>query len=177
MDANLCVASFLGNPNVDVSTMNLANSSLLSTPLEYRCLPSFIVLGVDFAGASELVQFLKHHPKLASPRYAVNFWSGHHTINDAKGDQWRSYLREYPVFSTMEQVNKMYTFEAVPEYFMLDRAHVRRIHEFMPHLKLVLVLIDPVDRFIVWYLQSCVQTDATCSAASLETMIFGNGTE
>ena len=67
---------------------------------EYRCLPSFIIIGSPKCGTTELVSWLRRHPKLLAPHEELVYL--HRNINEADmdpwslGRAWRAYAQLFP---------------------------------------------------------------------------------
>ncbi|MEB3342411.1 tetratricopeptide repeat protein [Okeania sp.] len=104
--------------------------------------PSFIIIGVQKGGTTSLYGYLTQHPQIMSClKKEVNFWSWafNCSIN------W--YLAHFPVIPKGEI---FLTGEASPSYFHHPDA-ARRIYQFFPKIKLILLLRNPVDRAISQY--------------------------
>ena len=104
--------------------------------------PNFIIIGVQKGGTTSLYSYLTQHPQIMSPiKKEIDFWSWkfHESIN------W--YLAHFPV---IPDGKKILTGEASPSYFNHPDA-ARRIYQFFPKIKLIILLRNPVDRAISQY--------------------------
>jgi len=119
---------------------------LVSEPwsLEQVQRPNFIVIGVHKGGTTSLYNYLIQHPQIIPPiKKEMDFWSWkfNRSIN------W--YLAHFP---GIPEGKNLLTGEASPSYF--DHPNTaRRIYEFFPKIKLLILLRNPVDRAISQYHQ------------------------
>lgn len=104
-----------------------------------RVLPNFIIIGVQKGGTSSLFNYLLQHPDVF-PGYKkeVKFFDG----NYHKGLGW--YRFNYPLMTQMSDPGEQ-TGEASPSY-VFHPLVPQRIKETLPHIKLVLLLRNPVAR-------------------------------
>ena len=104
--------------------------------------PNFIIIGVQKGGTTSLYGYLTQHPQIMSPiKKEIDFWSWkfNESIN------W--YLAHFPV---IPEGKNFLTGEASPSYFNhLDAA--KRIYQFFPKIKLIILLRNPIDRTISQY--------------------------
>jgi hypothetical protein len=115
----------------------------------------FIIIGAQKAGTTSLFEYLRQHPELSLPiGKEVPFFS--HEAVYARG--WAHYLSK--AFAAADQATKWGT--ATPQYMVgglwelpnslsgderYDEHTVPlRIHEQLPHVRLIAILRDPVDR-------------------------------
>ncbi|MGD1715945.1 tetratricopeptide repeat protein [Dapis sp. BLCC M172] len=117
---------------------------LVSQPsnLEAAQRPNFIIIGVQKGGTTSLYGYLTQHPQIISPlKKEMDFWSWkfNQSIN------W--YLAHFPV---IPEGKNLLTGEASPSYFNHPDA-ARRIYQFFPKIKLIILLRNPVDRAISQY--------------------------
>ncbi len=117
---------------------------LVSQPpnLEAAPGPNFLIIGVQKGGTTSLYGYLTEHPQIISPlKKEMDFWSWkfNQSIN------W--YLAHFPV---IPEGKKFLTGEASPSYFNHPDA-ARRIYQFFPKIKLIILLRNPVDRAISQY--------------------------
>ena len=118
--------------------------SLVSQPwnLEQVQGPNFIIIGVQKGGTTSLFGYLTQHPQIMSPiKKEIDFWSWkfNESIN------W--YLAHFPV---IPDGKKILAGEASPSYFNHPDA-ARRIYQFFPKIKLIILLRNPVVRAISQY--------------------------
>jgi len=115
-----------------------------------RCLPDFIIIGVQKAGTSSLYSYLRQHPQLVpSFKKEAHFFDGGidpSVDNFEKGIAW--YRAHFPLKKSMEKGQK--TFEASPLYSFNPLAP-RRIFELLPDIKLIAVLRNPTQRAVSHY--------------------------
>lgn len=138
LDAGLCVRpAFKGTLN----------------GFQYRCLPSALIIGAQKAGTRMLLNYLTVHPRLTAPTAELHFLNRNEPSD--KGEFWRAYLDEFPAFTTHDQLAKMLTMEKTPKYMLMPAHQIRRLHELMPSVKLVVSLRDPVDRLYSWFHMKC----------------------
>lgn len=104
-----------------------------------RVLPDFIIAGVQKGGTSSLFNYLTQHPDII-PGYKkeVKFFDG----NFHKGINW--YRFNFPLIAQMDKVEQQ-TGEASPSY-VFHPLVPQRIKEYLPKIKLILLLRNPVDR-------------------------------
>ncbi len=119
---------------------------LISQPwnLEQVQEPNFIIIGVHKGGTTSLYSYLTQHPQIIPPiKKEMDFWSWkfNESIN------W--YLSHFP---GIPEGKKILTGEASPSYFDHPNA-ARRIYQFFPKIKLIILLRNPVDRAISQYHQ------------------------
>ncbi|NER07976.1 MAG: tetratricopeptide repeat protein, partial [Okeania sp. SIO3C4] len=106
--------------------------------------PNFIIIGVHKGGTTSLYSYLIQHPQIVPPiKKEMDFWSWkfNESIN------W--YLAHFPAIS---KGKNFLTGEASPSYFDYPNA-ARRIFQFFPKIKLIILLRNPVDRTISQYYQ------------------------
>lgn len=115
--------------------------------LGYHSRPAFLIIGTQKAGTSALFRFLSLHPRIMpSPRKEVDFFS--HDKLYARGYQW--YHFQFPAPYRLGRAGV--TFEATPSYLYYKKC-AARIHRYDPHVKLIVLLRDPVDRaFSAWHM-------------------------
>lgn len=101
--------------------------------------PAFMMIGQGKAGTTALFSYLCQHPRVAAPvMKEPHYWSRHFSAA-ADGDWYRACFPPIPAESAL------ITGEASTDYFTHEQAPTR-IAEAFPHLKLILLLRDPVAR-------------------------------
>jgi hypothetical protein len=100
-----------------------------------RTLPSFLIIGAQKAGTVALVNYLRKHPLLSSPRKEVNYFN---TNNYKLGLDW--YSKQFN-----PSLKKTFYFEKTPEYIYYPEAP-ERIKKFNPDIKMIAILREPVER-------------------------------
>ncbi|MBE9039617.1 tetratricopeptide repeat protein [Oscillatoriales cyanobacterium LEGE 11467] len=104
--------------------------------------PDFIIMGVGKCGTTALAKYLEQHPKvLFSIEKELHFFSK----NFKAGLDW--YKAHFP---SIPENRKFLTGEATPWYFSSGGAE-KRIFKSLPHVKLILILRNPVDRAFSHY--------------------------
>ena len=115
-----------------------------------RLSPSFIVIGAMRSGTTSLYRYLCDHPEVASARRKeLHFFDRQYP----KGVDW--YRRQFPSrFARMENKTanrfKLITGEASPAYLLHPLAP-QRAAKYLPDVKLLAVLRNPVDRAFSHY--------------------------
>ena len=117
-------------------------------------LPNFMMIGVAKAGTTSFFRYLDQHPQIyMTPIKATNFFG----YEDARDWRWAEegdppMLQNFPVktFEAYEAsfagaTNELAIGEVSPQYFRCPTA-AQRIHECIPHAKLVLSLRNPAER-------------------------------
>lgn len=109
---------------------------------EIKTSPDFIILGAQKAGTSSLYMYLTQHPNIIPAlRKEVEFWSWKYR----RGHDW--YFAQFPPLPTN---GTFLTGEACPGY--LDfYVTAERIQQFLPSVKFIVLLRNPVDRAISHY--------------------------
>jgi Sulfotransferase domain len=111
----------------------------------FRLLPDFLVIGAQKCGTTSLYHYLVEHPFIASAvRKQMHFFDN----NFDKGITWyRSHFPSYfaRYLFRWQQGQDFMTAEATP-YYIFHPLAARRIHQYLPQIKLVLLLRNPVDR-------------------------------
>jgi hypothetical protein len=110
-----------------------------------RMMPDFIIVGAQRAGTTSLYRYLTAHPSVvAASRKEVHFFDiGYH-----EGLSW--YRSHFPLRARKRYRERMRgrlfrTGEASP-YYMFHPHALRRIAAALPHVKLIAILRNPIDR-------------------------------
>lgn len=120
-------------------------------------LPTFLGLGVQKGGTTWLYELLKSHPDVYLPEYRKEM---HFFDNDeyySRGQRW--YRSFFP--SRKKAVGFSDVGEITPKY-IFDEKVPARVKKYLPHAKFIVVLRNPVDRFVSAYKYG-VQNGATWS--------------
>jgi hypothetical protein len=117
-------------------------------------MPNFIMIGVAKAGTTSFFHYLDQHPQIfMAPIKATNFFG----YEDARDWKWADegdapLLQNFPVktFEAYEAsfagaTDEIAVGEVSPQYFRCPTA-AQRIHDCIPHVKLVLSLRNPAAR-------------------------------
>lgn len=115
-----------------------------------RPLPDFIIVGAQKSGTTSLFHYLDQHPQLVgASTKEVHFFDGgldENVDNYKKGQQWyRAHFAIKPKGNRLVRA-----FEASPLYLFNPLA-AKRIHDVVPHAKLIAVLRNPTERAISHY--------------------------
>ncbi|NEP09405.1 MAG: tetratricopeptide repeat protein [Symploca sp. SIO2C1] len=118
---------------------------MLKLPTEqHLSAPNFIIIGQPKCGTSSLYSYLTQHPQiLPAIEKEIRFWS--FKPNFEKGLDW--YLAHFPAIASEQG---LITGEATPGYLDSPPAADSLLQEF-PHMKLIVVLRNPVDRALSHY--------------------------
>jgi hypothetical protein len=107
----------------------------LTTPL--RVLPDFLIIGTMKGGTTSLFQYLAKHPAIRPPlRKEIKYFDLHYR----QGPGW--YRAHFP---TRFKMDGGITGEATP-YYMFHPFAPKRIAADLPHVRLIAILRNPVDR-------------------------------
>jgi len=107
-----------------------------------RKLPDFLVVGAMKSGTTSLYAYLIQHPQISKPNHKeIYFFS---TDLYYQGIKW--YKAHFP----LKTIQNTLTFEASTDYIFVPKA-VKRIHQCLPNVKIILLLRNPVDRAVSHY--------------------------
>jgi len=140
-----------------------------------RGLPDFLVIGAQRSGTTTLFYDLCRHPQVAgSPVKEVHFFDHHFS----RGVGW--YRSFFPPTAAQERARRrggeLLGGEATPNY-LFHPAAPERAAETVPHVRLIAILRDPVDRAYSHYRKSVERRVERLSfeaalAAEERTMVF-----
>ncbi|MEZ4887178.1 MAG: sulfotransferase domain-containing protein [Chitinophagales bacterium] len=129
---------------------------------------AFLIIGAQKAGTSTLFDSLCCHPQLTrSFEKEIGFF--HRDKMYAKGRNW--YNKQFiPSFS-----KQSLSYEATPEYLFFPNV-AKRIYEYSPSIKLIIVLRDPVSRaYSAWNMfKQKVENDASRKRLLEVNAVFAN---
>jgi hypothetical protein len=112
--------------------------------------PSFMIIGVQKAGTSSLYHYLSQHPQIITPKEKEL-----HYFDTAVATPDKPYLEMFP----KSYLTKKISFDATPRYIYFPGT-AKKIYEFDPNMKFVVVLRDPVKRaFSAWNMYRQMQND------------------
>ncbi|MGL5796372.1 MAG: sulfotransferase domain-containing protein, partial [Waterburya sp.] len=107
--------------------------------------PDFIIIGAGKSGTTSLYKYLEYHPQILLPnKKELRFFDKNFIL----GHEW--YLAQFP---TLTDQSQGLTGEASPSYLFMPHA-AQRIKDFAPNIKLIVMLRNPVERFISDYYQN-----------------------
>jgi hypothetical protein len=121
-------------------------------------LPNFLILSAGKAGTTSLYHYLKQHPEIyMSPIKEPGFFAfegetldfsepGSRILNSLIITDYHQYCALFEGVSNEKAIG-----EASNKYFTVPKA-VDRIKHYLPNVKLIFVLRDPVDRAYSWYM-------------------------
>lgn len=141
--------SILGEKSYNINKQHYLNVQrkisygfhILTTP--FQPLPDFLIIGAQKCGTSALYTYLSYHPQLKkSILKEINYF------NDKFDKKTNWYKRHFPLLPGLKK--DIQTYEATPEYLYHPNV-AERIASFSPHIKLILLLRNPVDRAISNY--------------------------
>ncbi|RFN60034.1 sulfotransferase domain-containing protein [Marixanthomonas ophiurae] len=98
--------------------------------------PSFIIIGVQKGGTTSLHKYLLQHPQLIAPKpKELHCFDNYNTFNA------QEYLAKFP----KKYFSNCISFESTPRY-LYHPACAKKLYDFNPHLKFIVVLRHPVER-------------------------------
>ena len=112
--------------------------------------PNFFIIGAQKCGTTSLYDYLVQHPQVLSARYKeLHFFDYYYQ----KGEAW--YRRRLPSKAQMREARKngdtrVITGEATPCYMVFPQTP-ERVYRFVPEVKLIVLLRNPVDRAFSQY--------------------------
>ncbi len=121
-------------------------------------MPNFLIVGAAKAGTTALYTYLKQHPQVyTTPQKETSFFAFEGEPIDFQGPGDNE-VAEYPItdLATYQQqfqgVNGEQAIgEACPVYLYHPQA-ARRIHHYLPNVRLIAILRNPIDRAYTNYL-------------------------
>jgi len=141
-----------------------------------KIIPSFIFAGGELCGSNYIYNTLLQHPQIldkVQPNGYSVFDSDHYDESSA----FESYLSKFPYLEsdtlhtlTTDRDGKKRSIisgEDAPHYLYKSHLTARRIRETLPHVKLIFILRDPIDRAYAQYLEAGHAT----SGISFETFM------
>ncbi|MFK7946484.1 MAG: sulfotransferase [Saprospiraceae bacterium] len=107
--------------------------------LKKNKLPSFFIIGAQKCGTTYLNNLLGSSPFIYSPpKKEIDFFSSN--LLYTKGISFYKKSFNCPLYT-------LKTFEACPNYMYYEKA-IKRIYKFNPNSKLIIIIKNPVERFI-----------------------------
>jgi hypothetical protein len=176
LDAGLCVRTY------SIGTARSRKTGLKRSTQDIRCLPSFVILGVQKAGTRELRNWLHIHPNLTSTTAELGYLDSSGCTNpsrrrarvserkSSKGGLcnhsasklqvanrahfWRGYLDHFPPMK-VDAVRTQYTFEKTPKYLEMSKGTISRLRRLAPSMKFLIMLREPASRAYSWFNMVC----------------------
>ncbi|MCP4001716.1 MAG: sulfotransferase [Gammaproteobacteria bacterium] len=125
--------------------------------------PTYIGIGVQKSASTWLHRILAEHPEVAVPeRKEINFFSFYFD----HGYQW--YEAQFPHSAAQCQLG-----EISPSYFC-EQATPERIYQYLPQIKILLILRDPIQRALSNHRHEIRVGHITGSDLSFETGLLNN---
>lgn len=122
----------------------------ITAPL--RVLPDFLIIGAQKAGTTSLFEDLINHPCVGRPiKKEIHYFDYPENFN--RGVWWyRSHfpLMMHKFYSAAVRKEPFITGESSPYYLFHPHA-ARRVAEILPHVKIIVLLRNPVDRAFSHY--------------------------
>ena len=110
----------------------------------FRVLPDLIVIGVVRGGTTSLYHYLAQHPCIRKSAYdEIGFFDDNYHL----GLNW--YRSMFPTRFTKQSIEKKHgkfiTYEVTP-FYIYSKKVASRIQSILPHVKLITILRNPIDR-------------------------------
>ncbi len=113
----------------------------------WRAVPDYLIIGVKRGGTTSLQQYLTAHPDVLEPKAAKSS----HYFDANYAESWSWYRGHFPRQRWMDEQRAagrpVVVGEASP-YYCFHPLALERIASRLPHVRMILVLRDPVER--VW---------------------------
>uniref|UniRef100_A0A0N5C9E2 Sulfotransfer_1 domain-containing protein n=1 Tax=Strongyloides papillosus TaxID=174720 RepID=A0A0N5C9E2_STREA len=130
-------------------------------------LPDALIIGVRKGGTRALLDALSLHPMIKIARHELHFFDNNETY--FKGIDW--YRNQMPLADENQIV-----IEKTPAYFTTPYA-AKRIYQFNPNIKIILILRNPVTRVISDFTQVYyTRLSKNLSLPQFEKEVFFEGT-
>lgn len=141
---------FINHPRFWIDRLSVYNVYRALTG-HFRVLPDFIILGGAKCGTTSMFEYLIEHPDIYSPsNKEINFFNRYFPrgINWYRGNFALSAYKFY-----IEKIcrRSFLTGEATPNY-LIHPLTAKRISEFIPNVKLIVLLRNPVERAYSHYI-------------------------
>jgi hypothetical protein len=116
-------------------------------------MPNFLIIGAAKAGTTSLYEYLKQHPQIwMSPVKETNFFALEGETLDFRGPDDQNYINKFSITKIEDYLNlfqgienQVAIGEASPLYLYHPKAP-KRIQHYIPNVKLIVILRNPVDR-------------------------------
>lgn len=118
---------------------------------ETICAPSFTIIGAPKAGTTSLHYILGQHPDVAlAHRKELNFWGSPWLSPDARDVSIRdfifNYLMAFPRQRATSSSRSKLLGESSPDYLLGGVRAARNMIRFLPMMRLIVCLREPIDR-------------------------------
>jgi len=116
-------------------------------------MPNFLIIGAAKAGTTSLYEYLKQHPQVwMSPVKETNFFSLEGETVNFRGPGDQNYINKFSITKIEDYLslfqgaeNQIAIGEASPLY-LYHPMTPKRIQHYMPNVKLIVILRNPVER-------------------------------
>ena len=124
-------------------------------------LPTFLIVGVQKAGTTSIYGYLKEHPQVyMSPRKETNFFATDWEKRIEKKIEKKPWQGDKPRIDSWERYCELFQDvrdeiaigEASPNYFVKYETSSEMIQRYVPDVKMIAILRNPVDRAYSDYL-------------------------
>ncbi|KAI9322807.1 P-loop containing nucleoside triphosphate hydrolase protein [Dichotomocladium elegans] len=106
--------------------------------------------GSELSGTGYIFNTLRSHPQVVG---TVDHQDSSALFEADDEALFEAYLDEFPLLQTDAQVDKeLVVGEHAPQYLYRSHVSAQRLRELLPHVKLVFILRDPIDRAYAQYL-------------------------
>jgi len=117
-----------------------------------KCLPSFIIAGCQKSGTTALTALLDEHPNISmAKKKEIHFFDKpKETIKNKSLKNYIEYFSPLMINNDEPTTPTFITGEATPFYIASEDA-CESMNHFMPHIKLIVLVRNPVDRAVSEY--------------------------
>ena len=130
----------------DDTVVPKVNSYFHSTS-NHRISPEFFIIGVQKGGTTSLSKYMEqHHQVIPAQRKDVFYFNNEQHY--LKGENWYKAhfaLKAYKQLYDIKHRTNAITYDSTPNYFDVPEA-AKRIFDFNPNAKVILLLRNPIDR-------------------------------
>ena len=135
--------------------------ALLAT--DHIPLVNFLIIGAQKSGTSALADFLKTHPQIAfAKKWRKHHKEVHYFDNDKRFSRPLKNHKFYHKYFRHTKKHHKAIGEATPVYIYWEPA-LRRIYDYNPAMKLIVLLRNPVERAYSQYQMCKSKGEVTCS--------------
>ena len=119
-------------------------------------LPNFIIIGVQKAGTTSIYNYLKQHPQvyMSSVKETNFFERDWQDVRSQKGERPRGRIDTFEKYTQLFNgvTHEIAIGEASPNYLFHHQESAPRIKKYLPQVKLIAILRNPVERAYSDYL-------------------------
>jgi len=132
------------HPKLWVNPLSI-QSILRATTGFFRILPNFIIIGAPKCGTTSLYNYIVKHPGVFPALWKEIYFFDRYFSREINWYKGNFHLKSYKFFYNSICRKQFVTGESTPTYFHHPLAP-KRISKFLPHMKLIVLLRNPVDR-------------------------------